>query len=127
MSKDTVKAPPFQDQLVNTKWQRPEYTLPVPQLKFLFHLECNMESFKHVGAGPQGDRSTVIFKGGRFEGPDLRGEILPGGGGNPSPPNNSIVQTNAIQQTGRSSATTTTTSRQLTWIPDITSRLTTEL
>lgn len=35
----------------------------------------------HVGEGPHGDRSSVIFKGGRFEGPKLRGEILPGGGG----------------------------------------------
>lgn len=40
-----------------------------------------MESFRHIGAGPYGDRSTVIFRGGRFEGPRLRGEILPGGGG----------------------------------------------
>lgn len=39
-----------------------------------------MESFRHIGPGPYGDRSTVIFKGGRFEGPTLRGEILPGGG-----------------------------------------------
>lgn len=40
-----------------------------------------MEAFRHIGEGPFGDRSTVIFKGGRFEGPKLRGEILPGGGG----------------------------------------------
>jgi hypothetical protein len=40
-----------------------------------------MESFRHIGNGPHGDRSTVIFKGGRFEGPRLRGSILPGGGG----------------------------------------------
>ncbi|KAK5085263.1 hypothetical protein LTR05_004544 [Lithohypha guttulata] len=39
-----------------------------------------MDSFRHIGAGPHGDRSTVIFKGGRFEGPRLRGTILPGGG-----------------------------------------------
>lgn len=39
-----------------------------------------METFRHIGPGPYGDRSTVIFKGGRFEGPKLRGEILPGGG-----------------------------------------------
>lgn len=39
-----------------------------------------MESFRHIGQGPHGDRSTVIFKGGRFEGPRIRGEILPGGG-----------------------------------------------
>lgn len=39
-----------------------------------------MESFRHIGNGGHGDRSTVIFKGGLFEGPHLRGEILPGGG-----------------------------------------------
>jgi len=39
-----------------------------------------MESFRHVGDGGHGDRSTVIFRGGRFEGPLLRGEIFPGGG-----------------------------------------------
>lgn len=59
---------------------KPGYTLPIPSLKFLFHLECDMESFHHIGEGGHGDRSTVIFKGGRFEGPDVRGTILPGGG-----------------------------------------------
>lgn len=39
-----------------------------------------MESFHHIGDGGHGDRSTVIFKGGRFEGPELRGVIFPGGG-----------------------------------------------
>lgn len=39
-----------------------------------------MESFHHIGPGPHGDRSTVIFKGGRFEGPRLRGTIMAGGG-----------------------------------------------
>jgi hypothetical protein len=39
-----------------------------------------MESFRHIGDGGHGNRSTVIFRGGRFEGPLLRGEILPGGG-----------------------------------------------
>lgn len=39
-----------------------------------------MESFRHIGTGPYGDRSTVIFKGGRFEGLHFYGEILPGGG-----------------------------------------------
>lgn len=76
-----IEPSPSIEQLGNTKWTTPEYTLPVPSLQFLFHLECDMDSFRHVGAGPHGDRSTVIFKGGRFEGPRLRGEILPGGGG----------------------------------------------
>jgi hypothetical protein len=39
-----------------------------------------MESFRHIGDGGHGDRSTVIFKDGRFEGPKIRGTILPGGG-----------------------------------------------
>ena len=39
-----------------------------------------MERFVHIGEGPYGDRSTVIFRGGRFEGPRLTGKILPGGG-----------------------------------------------
>ena len=72
---------PTPSSLTHTKWHKPEYTLPTPSLKYIFHLECNMESFRHIGAGPHGDRSTVIFKGGRFEGPQVRGEILPGGGG----------------------------------------------
>ena len=79
-----VPAPSI-DSLSNTSWAIPSYTLPTPSLKFLFHLECELESFRHVGQGPYGDRSTVIFKGGRFEGPRLRGEILPGGGGGPRP------------------------------------------
>ncbi|KAK5702207.1 hypothetical protein LTR17_022515 [Elasticomyces elasticus] len=73
------KAPPAKS-LSNTQWTRPEYTLPNPSLRFLFHLECDMEAFRHIGQGPYGDRSTVIFKTGRFEGPRMRGEILPGGG-----------------------------------------------
>nr|POE52120.1 upf0311 protein [Quercus suber] len=73
------KAPPLST-LPNTSWKNPSYTLPAPSLQFLFHLECDMEAFRHIGEGPYGDRSTVIFKGGRFEGPKLRGEILGGGG-----------------------------------------------
>ena len=83
----------------NTHWRKPSYTLPVPSLKFLLHLECDMEDrlvgsgrfysphldpsrFLNIGPGPYGDRKAIMFKGGRFEGPDgLHGEILPGGGG----------------------------------------------
>jgi hypothetical protein len=38
-----------------------------------------MESFRHIGESGHGDRSAVIFRDGRFEGPKLRGTILPGG------------------------------------------------
>ena len=74
----TVERPPAASELSNTEWTRPDYALPAPSLQFLFHLECDMEAFRHIGEGPHGDRSTVIFKGGRFEGPKMRGTILPG-------------------------------------------------
>jgi hypothetical protein len=80
----TIEQPIGADELTNSKWNKPGFKLPVPSLQFLFHLECDMESFKHIGAGPHGDRSTVIFKGGRFEGPRLRGSIRAGGGGKPA-------------------------------------------
>ena len=73
--------PPLLSQLTNTKWEKPDYELPIPSLAFVFHLECDMEAFRHVGPGPYGDRSTVIFEGGRFEGPKMSGKVLPGGGG----------------------------------------------
>jgi hypothetical protein len=81
MESGTIEKPHAISSLSNTQWATPEYKLPLPTLKFLLHLECEMEAFRHIGQGPFGDRSTVIFKGGRFEGPKLRGEILPGGGG----------------------------------------------
>ncbi|GAB1729391.1 hypothetical protein NU195Hw_g4343t1 [Hortaea werneckii] len=76
----TIEPPPAINSLNATQWTRPDYQLPVPSLQFLFHLECDMEDFHHIGQGPFGNRSTVIFKGGRFEGPRMRGTILPGGG-----------------------------------------------
>jgi hypothetical protein len=47
----------------HTEWSQPDFKLPTPTLEFLFHLECDMESFHRIGDGPHGDRSTVIFKG----------------------------------------------------------------
>ncbi|RMY46489.1 hypothetical protein D0865_09253 [Hortaea werneckii] len=95
----TIEAPPAINSLSATQWTRPDYQPPIPSLQFLFHLECDMEDFHHIGQGPFGNRSTVIvsnpliqslddqtsltlsqFKGGRFEGPRMRGTILPGGG-----------------------------------------------
>jgi len=78
----SVEAPPEMSKLSNTQWQNPEFPVPMPSLEFLFHLECEMMDFADVGPGPYGDRKTVIFKGGRFEGPRLRGTIMQGGGGN---------------------------------------------
>lgn len=55
---------------------RPDYTLPAISLRFVCHLECEMESFTEVGDGPYGKRMNVIFKGGVFEGPSFKGEVL---------------------------------------------------
>ena len=77
----SVEAPPEMVELSHTHWKTPEFPIPIPSLEFLFHLECEMMNFENIGPGPYGDRKTVIFKGGRFEGPRLRGTILPGGGG----------------------------------------------
>ncbi|KAJ8059732.1 hypothetical protein OCU04_011376 [Sclerotinia nivalis] len=88
--------------LTNTKWAKPSYTLPTPSLQFLFHLECDMEEFHPIGDGGHGNRATVIFKGGRFEGPRLRGTILPGGG-----------DWETIQNTTSPSSTSTSSSPEL--------------
>ena len=50
----SIEKPPTLSELTNTKWDKPDYTLPLPSLKFLFHLECNMEAFHHIGGGPHG-------------------------------------------------------------------------
>ncbi len=50
--------------------------LPV---EHLFDLSINLE-LGQVIATPVGTRLTFVVKGGRFEGPRLRGEMLPGGG-----------------------------------------------
>ncbi|TVY31246.1 UPF0311 protein [Lachnellula occidentalis] len=76
----TVEHPHPTSSLTHTTWAKPNFTLPLPSLAFLFHLECDMQTFRPIGDGGHGNRSTVIFSGGRFEGPHLHGEILPGGG-----------------------------------------------
>jgi len=77
----SIETPPDISELSHTRWKKPEFPVPIPSLVFLFHLECEMQSFKRVGDGPYSERNTVIFRGGRFEGPRLRRSVLPGGGG----------------------------------------------
>ena len=47
---------------------------------FLFDMSVELEGVTNVGATPLGRRLIFYVKGGTFEGPKLRGEILPGGG-----------------------------------------------
>jgi uncharacterized protein DUF3237 len=50
-----------------------------PQLEFLMNLAVDVGEVVSMGEGPLGERRVVEILGGTFEGPDLRGEVLPGG------------------------------------------------
>ena len=49
--------------------------------QFLFTLEISLHPIHDLGATPAGRRRIVPVSGGRFEGPRLRGEVLPDIGG----------------------------------------------
>ena len=48
--------------------------------EFLFEVSVDLEEPQQMGATPHGDRRIYYVKGGTFEGPKLKGEVLPGGG-----------------------------------------------
>ena len=47
--------------------------------EFLFEMAIEVQKPLSTGATPAGDRRIVNIRGGRFEGPKLRGEVLPSG------------------------------------------------
>ena len=49
-----------------------------PRLEFLLALGADVGEVVSMGPGPLGERRVVSITGGSFEGPELRGEILPG-------------------------------------------------
>jgi hypothetical protein len=49
-----------------------------PAFEFLFTLTAEVGAITSLGAAPLGERRVVQITGGRFEGPQLRGEVLPG-------------------------------------------------
>ncbi len=51
-----------------------------PRLEFLYELYAHLEAPQGIGQGPHGVRNIFYVRGGRFQGPRLRGEVLPGGG-----------------------------------------------
>jgi hypothetical protein len=53
---------------------------PEPRLEHLYDMHADLEAPQVVGATPQGMRQIFPVKGGVFEGPRLKGKILPGGG-----------------------------------------------
>ena len=50
--------------------------------EFLFDItaELDRKGMINVGTTPQGNRIIIYIKGGRVEGPKIKGEVLPGGG-----------------------------------------------
>jgi hypothetical protein len=50
-----------------------------PRLEFLCTLTADVGELVSCGPAPLGERRVVNITGGSFEGPALRGEILPGG------------------------------------------------
>ncbi len=52
---------------------------PEPRLEFLFVISLEVEEPDRIGPTPWGDRRVVGVRGGSFEGPELKGRVLPGG------------------------------------------------
>jgi hypothetical protein len=50
-----------------------------PQFEFLMRIAADVGEIRTMGGGPLGERRVVAITGGRFEGPQLAGEIVPGG------------------------------------------------
>ena len=48
--------------------------------RLLMSLQVTVTSPQKIGAGPRGIRTTAPITSGHFEGPRLRGKVLPGGG-----------------------------------------------
>ena len=50
-----------------------------PELEFAFEAVAEIGAPQDVGVTPHGRRRVIPVMGGRFEGPQIRGRILPGG------------------------------------------------
>ena len=60
--------------------QKPEARLLL-QSEFLMQLTAELDTAQLIGDTPQGDRRIIPVIGGSFSGPQLKGQVLPGGGG----------------------------------------------
>lgn len=49
------------------------------QFEFLMHLAADVGELMTMGGGPLGERRVVAITGGTFDGPQLKGAIVPGG------------------------------------------------
>ena len=53
--------------------------MEIPQLEFAFELKIHVARPEEVGVTAKGTRKIVAITGGSFEGPDIKGVIVPGG------------------------------------------------
>ncbi len=51
-----------------------------PRLDLLFEMSVELEPAQVIGQTPQGLRQIVYVRSGTFQGPRMKGEVLPGGG-----------------------------------------------
>jgi hypothetical protein len=65
------------DATANTQ---PDARLPL-KYEFLMQLTAELDPAQLIGETPQGDRRIIPVTGGSFAGPQLKGQVLPGGGG----------------------------------------------
>jgi hypothetical protein len=54
--------------------------LPDPSLRLVYRLQAELAAPLDVGETPSGHRRVIAYTGGHFEGPDMSGELVPGGG-----------------------------------------------
>jgi hypothetical protein len=50
-----------------------------PQFEVLMTIAADVGELQTMGGGPLGERRVVAITGGTFEGPGLKGEVVPGG------------------------------------------------
>ena len=51
-----------------------------PRLELLYEMTVQLEPAQVIGQTPQGVRQIIYVRSGTFQGPRMKGEVLPGGG-----------------------------------------------
>ncbi len=65
--------------LASTTLIHAQSEVPEPALEFIFEATVTLDPPREVGITRYGKRRIIPITGGSFEGPDIRGEVLPGG------------------------------------------------
>lgn len=61
-------------------WAKSEvFPVPEPDLEFLFELTATLDKPQELGVTKYGRRRIIGINGGHFEGPNIRGTVVPGG------------------------------------------------